>query len=547
MLSFSKHSPYAARSSEQEITCLGGRGTPGEMLSLSFSISSTESIDNVQLAASALRDSDYVIPASSADMLIVKVWKQAGIGVYQSAPASIAELLVKDDRSPIHDGYSRRGRCGHLRHVLRRSKIYIPPDIRMDGNASTALPSGEYRQIWLSLRIPPDAPGGVYSGYVEVTAGGRVSRTCRLPVQIEVLPFDLLDAAQDLFIWYKGTLDCHRVQNYVTEEIFRAQLQDVYDTGFRSISINESNTELLQKAINIADSIGFRRNVVLTASTPDALTRIDFRQLTPVYYVSDEIDARDDDAVGRHVDKWTTAQRAQARTMASLVSQPFSRRLLDADDLAAAPDVFSYYLPPNVNYFLAHAEFQTLRDRSVYYYWQSHMEKPDLHRVLAGLYLWKSKADGIAPYCYQHLPVASNSPFDDFDDWDSDVRAGAGDARFKDHMTTYPARHGSIPTLQWKGLADGIYDLRYLTTFESWLKAAEESRSNAVRKFASEARLRCDSFLERISLKNIDVTSDTSPAPYKEIDSSEYGMFRAQLTNDILAMMELTGRPAADS
>jgi hypothetical protein len=220
--------------------------------------------------------------------------------------------------------------------------------------------------------------------------------------------------------------------------------------------------------------------------------------------------------------------------------------LFDAGGLGAAPDVVSYYLPANTNYFLARAEFQPLRERKVYYYWQSHMEKPDLHRVLAGVYLWKSKADGIAPYCYQHLPQAPGSPFDDFDHWDSEVRAGSGDRKFKDHMTTYPARHGSIPTLQWKGLADGISDLRYLTTLESRLKAAEESRSPDVGRFVAEARQRRDGFLKRVSLKNIDIASETNSAPYREIETGEYAAFRSQLARDIVALADLMGIPAAN-
>src|SRR5205085_10039793 len=142
--------------------------------------------------------------------------------------------------------------------------------------------------------------------------------------------------------------------------------------------------------------------------------------------------------------------------------------------------------------------------------------------------------DGIAPYCYQHLPTPPFSPFDDFDEWEPDFRIGTERRPFKDHMTTYPARGGSIPTTQWKGIADGINDLRYLVTFEDALRIAERCRSNEVMQFAVDARQRSEQFLQRVSLKEINILSETEPAPYKDITSEEYSGFREQLARDIV-------------
>ena len=44
----------------------------------------------------------------------------------------------------------------------------------------------------------------------------------------------------------------------------------------------------------------------------------------------------------------------------------------------------------------------------------------------------------------------------------------------KDHLATYPARRGSVPTLQWKGLSAGLYDLRYLETLAELQRTMEE-------------------------------------------------------------------------
>lgn len=512
------------------------------MVSLSFSLSARQATD-LELTAADLESTVGVIPKSCISLFIVKVWEQAGIGVYQSAPARVAELLLKDDRVGLGDGYSRRGRCRHWKHLLRASQIYQPPDVRLKGAAGTKLDSNERKQIWVSVRVPPNATPGIYDGYVEAKSMEQTPRTKRLSLQFEVLPIKLLQPEQDLFIWYKGTLDCNWPQHYLSEEAFREQLQDIYDHGFRSISLNEREPEQLQHAINIADSIGFNRNILLTAPYPDRFSKIDFKHFKPIYYISDEIDARAGDLIRDHIEKWNGIKSSGGQSMSSLVRQTFARRFFDKGDIGCAPDLLSYYLPANLSYFRAHSEFPKLQEPKTYYYWQSHMEKPDVHRVLAGLYLWKSRADGIAPYCYQHLPKPPFSPFNDFDEWEADD-VGTARHSFKDHMTTYPARSGSIPTLQWKALADGIYDLRYLITLDSTLKRVEDSASEEVKLFSNEARLRIERFLKRISLDEICITSETNPAPYPGITSEEYARFREQMARDIVVLTKLINKQA---
>jgi len=541
MLSFFKHSPYAPAPADEQIARLSGFGTAGEMLSLSFSLAASAAIANLELASSDLASATDSIPKSRVSLYIVKVWEQAGIGIYQSDAVRVPELLLKDDRAPFRDGYSRRGSCGHWKHLLRASHIYKPPDVRLEGDARTSLGCRESKQIWVSVKIPPDARAGLYDGHIEAKSGDQARVIKRLEFQIEVLPIKLLQPEQDLFFWYKGTLDCRSPQHYLAEEIFRAQLQDIYDHGFHSISLNEHDPEYLQQALDIADAVGFRRNVLLTASSPQQFAEIDFKQMKPIYYVSDKVDGGDEGFVRAHIKKWRMVKSAGGQTMSTLYRQPFARRLFDDNDIGCAPDIINYYLPTNLDYFLAYSEFQNLRERKTYYYWQTHMEKPDAHRVLAGLYLWKSKAHGIAPYCYQHLPQHPFLPFDDFDEWQPGYHVGTERRPFKDHMTTYPARSGSIPTLQWKGLTDGIYDLRYLITFEAALERAESCRSTESEPFINEARRRFAEFLKRISIKGISITSDTNAAPYQEIQTEEYANFREQLARDIVTLTDLTG------
>jgi hypothetical protein len=540
-VTFSTHAPDSTRAGPQTTTSLRGWGTAGEMVSLSFGVSSAEPIEDLTFTVSAVRHGMDVIAADRIDLFIVSVWTQAGIGVYQTESTRVAELLLKDDRVTFRDGFGRRT-CRHLAHRLRGRCMYRPPDIRLDGDPRTSLAAHESKRVWMSVRIPSTAAPGIYEGAVAV-AGDHARRYGTLPVQLEVLPFTLAEAEQSLFIWYKGTLDCRRPQHFVSARAFQAQLQDIYDHGFRSISLNEHEPAHLQSAIDVAAAVGFRNEVVLTAPYPERFARVNFRGLSPMYYVSDEIDIRGEAFQHSHADNVRRVVAACGRTMASFVSERNARHL--SDNPADNADRVAYYLPANTAYFAAVSAFPSLRERNASYYWQSHMEKPNLHRVLAGLYLWKSKAGGIAPYCYQHLPQAPNSPFDDFDEWEPGFHVGSDRRPFKDHMTTYPARSGSIPTLQWKGLADGICDLRYLTTLEAALGRADACGEGDVRQLAEQARLRRDRFLARVSLTTLEIASDTDPEPYAAIRPEEYADFREQLARDTAALLEAVRAPVA--
>lgn len=523
--------PYSIQSGAT-LEGLEGFGTPGEQVSLAFGMHAEEPV-TVEVTSSSLSGSSGVIPDTAIELHVVHVWKQAGVGVYQSTSMTVPELLVKDDPLEFRDSYGNR--CGHWRHPFRHGRYYVPPIVRRHGPPRFSLGRAMTKQLWVTVQIPSSAMPGFYEGSVRVT-GVDAKRSAELPVRLEVLPLRLSEAKHDLLLWYKGTLDCRFPQHYVSEPTFKAQLRDIYDHGFRGISLNERDPRLLRRALAIARDVGFRGNVILTAPYAEGISREEFGGLTPLYYVSDELDARGPTAVSQHVANWRAARQATGRTMASLLRHSSSRRFHDVGDIGHAPDVVSLYVPNNLQYF-ADGMLRPHEDRGqIYYYWPSHMEKPLTHRVLAGVYLWRSGAAGIAPYCYQHLPQYPNSPFDDFDQWEPDFHVGADRRPFKDHMSTYRARDGSIGTLQWKGVSDGITDLRYLTTLEATLTAAAESSSAEVRRSVAAVRERTDNFLARISLKTIDILSDDGLEPYADIASGEYQRFREQVARDTIAL-----------
>lgn len=525
-LRFLHHVAYAPQPDTTPLAELSASGCAGEMLSLTCSISAAD-MDEVHVDVGDLRDdAGRGIARDAIEVFVVREWDQAGLGVYQSARTRVAELLLKDRHADLRDGYG--GGCGHWRHWRRRGPFYRPPDLRLRGAVVTDLAHGQPRQLWIALRIPGAAAAGSYRGELRVRGVRPAREPTTLPVLVEVWPQTLAEASRDCFMWFRGTLDCRRPRFYLPEPLYRIHLEDIWAHGFRTVSLSESDPALLQRAVDIAHAAGFRGRIVLSDALPPRLDGIDFRGMQPVFYVSDEIDLRGEAAVAAHVANVREAQQRGLPTMCALVQEPFARRLFDAGDIGHAPDVLLHFLPRNREFFALLSEAPQLRRRPTYYYWHAHMEKPLLHRVLAGVFLWKSGADGIAPYCYQHLPEHPNSPYDDFDEWDSHERTVSGGHALKDHMATYPARRGSVPTLQWKGLSAGIFDLRYLQTAAELQRLARQ-RGGAALAMADEVEHAIAALLGRIVLREVEVVSDDEPLPYRDVTAQDLENFRTLL------------------
>ena len=318
--------------------------------------------------------------------------------------------------------------------------------------------------------------------------------------------------------------------------ILTAQLADIFAHGFRDISLWETDAGRLQRAVDIAQNVGFAGDVVLDGFREKLWSSVNFGKLRPVAYVSDEIDGHGIERQADHVASMRAARDGGARTMASVLDWRTAVRGMVDRSPETRPDIISVYAPNNSSMLASGSPDRSRQD--VYFYWQAHMEKPLMHRVLAGLMLYKSGTAGISPYCYQHLPSAPHSPFDDFDSWDT-THADALGRRFKDHMSTYPARHGVIHTLQWKGMADGITDLRYLATLHSAVDAAERSENAAMREKGAAARKRVDAVIDRLPWNDLDILSETSASPFPNFGSADMLAIRNEIVEVLIGLARI--------
>lgn len=535
MLTFRVHHPFDAVASDVEISSLELSGTAGETLSSSLSIGSDRDIE-VQLSSSDFAGVEGSVPANCLETFIVKVWQQSGIGVHQSQPYTGGELLLKDDDVDLNDGY--RKNYTDWRHLVSPQYVYSPPVVRLSGAARTRICAHQSKQVWLSLSIPTGCRPGSYEGQICITESNGLQHI--LPVFLQVYPFVLDEPCQDLMLWYRGTLGQRDLQHYVSLKTFREELQDIYNHGFRSFTLSEEDHQLAQLALDTAQQVGFSRNVLFVAPYPERFADLRLGKLTPLFYLSDELDAQTDKAdiaecrhVRQHVINYRQAVAAGVKSMSSLIDYRFIRRLENDSDIGHQPDVNSFHLPTSKEHVALNREFSVRKNASTYYYWMAHMEKPNLHRVLAGYYLYKSKADGISPYCYQHRPRFPFSPFDDFEQWEPELKLGAAGV-FRHHMATYPCRGGTISTIQWEGMRQGINDLRYLTTLDNLLRKARMIPTMRLEAAVAEAENDVRQFLKKIDLLAIHINHESEREPYPEIAARDYDGFRGQVAEHII-------------
>ena len=206
-------------------------GAQGEFVPASLLVDPRQDVAKLQMQAGALRRvvpdgqaGGVEIPAGQVDLRVVKCWWQPGRAWYSYADdytrrELMPDLLLHDDGLVKVDRESRE-------HYLRVDKPSGPEYVwvsyhyprgasplggdrfaRLAGvpqfdyirdpvaDASVlqpvALVKDEPRQFWITIRIPDDAPAGLYEGAVALTADGAPAGAVRL--RLRVLPFDLPD------------------------------------------------------------------------------------------------------------------------------------------------------------------------------------------------------------------------------------------------------------------------------------------------------------------------------------------------------------------
>jgi len=421
---------------------------PGEYESGSFGLYALANLDSVRLTATELRAPAGVVPPSALDLRVVKVWYQAGRGIgFQNVKLLAPELLLKDDSLVRID--ERR-----QTNILKLDK-----DAMRDADALQPFPieEGTVKQCWVTVQVPAGAKPGTYRGAVRIATG---KSTEDLPVELRVLPFELLEPKIICSIYYRARLGATTpkcTSEGKTEEQLLAEFRDMRAHGVTNPTVYQGLGPDLQRYFDIRRQAGMHGGPLLILgvgvhATPEELqATVEVARangFTDTYFYA--ADERSGDELRAERPLFRKVHDAGGKVFVACYQDSYEivGDLLDLPIFSGKPDVE-----------IGRAFHANGALIGSYGNPQGGVEEPETYRRNFGLALWKAGYDCACTYAYQH---SFTHAWDDFDN-----------ATYRDHNMAYPTVNGVIPTIQWEGYREGYDDLRYLATLEDLVERAK--------------------------------------------------------------------------
>lgn len=465
-------------------TTLSVRACRGQYEAASFVVWPPRRAMALQVRATGLQGPAGRIPAEAVDVRAVKCWYQSGgnerFPINHGLHLMTPELLLRDDDLVRVDTV-------HQRNLV---KLQYPDGTRKWVDVSTPTPSPEEKdssaevfpvrdaatlqpvtirartakQFWVTVHVPEDARAGRYAGSLELASAGRV--LARLPLQVEVLPFDLApDPLESSIYFHWGfTIDEHGPGtlsiNRRSAAQFRAELADLLAHGVDNPTIGVPfDSGQLPLELKLRQEVGMRhdRLYYLMANTwhaPEQLKKIievarGFGFTEFYFYGADEATG---DKLTEQRKQWQQVHDIGGKVfVAGQAGQNFPL-VGDLQDLLVC-----YGDPSREEAARWHGKGHKI---FCYANPQGGIEAPETYRRNFGLLLAASNYDGGMTYIYY-------SGVPSWDDWCIPP--------YRQHNFVYPTVDGVIDTVQWEGYREGIDDLRYLGTLRREIAEAKRA------------------------------------------------------------------------
>lgn len=463
-------SPVPAPKAEAlEVTACAGEYEP-----VSFVLRAPKKLNGIRITLPDLVNKNGgKIPARAVDIKYVKCWYQSGetgVRTEKGKKYLVPELLVNDDDLIKNDLDKKRS---FLKAQGKVRPVYIDitsPDTRFPDHAVIRdaerlsplnLDSGENRQVWLTIQVPPHTTPGLYTAPVRISAPGMTP--LKIPLRLKVPALHLPEPELEYAIYYTGRLVPDAKARIGSQQKSAAQyakeMKDLKRHGVSAATLYQRLDADPTRALEIRKKAGLApRNLYVlgtrTGSPRDAkgldnLARETGRWLrlakafsyrkTYIYGI-DEADAA---VIRSQSSAWNTVRKTGAgvfvacprngwKAAEGLLDIAILPKGLDPEAAAAwrrtGTRVFSYHNP------------------------QVGVENPGVYRKNYGYALWLAGYDGVMNFAYQY---AKGHIWNDFDH-----------PRYRDHVFAYPTSDGLIETVQWQGFREAVDDIRYLTAFK---------------------------------------------------------------------------------
>lgn len=483
------------------------RATAGEYVPVGVVVRSSLQVAGFHLRSTAIRDgSGRYLDSSSVDIRVVRPWYQAPgawtseKNSHQGASVLVPELLVYDWNILRVDNISRKnflrlGSPGDERYVdvssarVTREPVMPSVDEYPIHDAISLvpidLPANYSVEYLLTIKTPENAEPGAYMARVSALSEDSVLIGSLL-IEIEILPFKLVESKVEYSIYYRGKLAYGLgtvSSEYKNPQQLRAELTDIKEHGIANPSVyqrlhpkgpheprNERESiSLLDKYLSIRREVGFLSpdlfflgrvtdspsgGVALGKLTSDVhrmgqlAGRLGYEKV--YYYGIDE--AAESRLLSQKV-AWEAVNGAGGRVFAAGGGE-LVRQMGEVLDMAVL------HGPPRRSDLEAARRLSNSLRLYVYGNPQTGPENPVIFRFNYGIGLWRSGYDGAMAYAYQH---SMGNIWNDFDH-----------PIYRDHALTYPTATGVIGTIAWEGFREGVTDVRYLQTLEAYVLRCPE-------------------------------------------------------------------------
>jgi len=478
------------------VSKLGLVSAGGEVKQFTFALLAGDtSIKDLSISIDDLvSSSGKKLKECSFDIRVVKVWSQDALHweVFDSTETILVpEILLKDDRVIVDESRQENG-------------FYNPPHV-LNVDFGTNIPAHTIKQIWVNADIPPGTAPGHYKGSMNINSRQGVE-PFSLPVDLEILPFDLPKAKKVYGIYYRFLLSNKKIGMQRNRELIAADLKEMKKVGFDAITIYDSVKSV--EFIDILKEVGMDGPIIVmnNKSKKDIvnLKRIFDSQAVNVYFYGvDEPNTRQKKIEHVAISKKIHDANAKVMTAITVRVALFLKDHGEQLDWVNFPQIAS-----SIKYLkkIGKGERERVAD-FITYYWQIYQENPTRNRFLTGYYLWSSGADGVFPYEYQGFP--RGLPWSE-DVWLSNkvIKKNGAMRKFRMWCLTYPSQEGPVSTLQWEGVRAGITDLRYLTLLEQRIELLQMS-GQKVR--ARQLREVMNKIITNIAQFPLDISVRTNP------------------------------------
>lgn len=494
----------------------------GEFEPASFLIHPRADVAKLELKPTALTGPGGEIPASAVDIKIVKTWYQAGTAWYSyfadtTRRELVPELLLNDENlvkvdEEKQENYLRVGDeyqwISYPREKAEKGFNYLTEPV---ADSRTLLPisltKGKNKQIWVTVKVPEETKGGVYTGKINLIADGKPAGAMELSVR--VLPFTLplpktyYNLENDFLVtMYAASMLNLADRQGLPTEVAEKQQKAIYknlrdhnifnhrsDRDIRSKSPEEDAAKL-RRELEMMKEAGFVMKPLISSgwSYPlnDKETQEEFQARIDLLAKTFKETLGHDDVF---ITSWDEAGPDRIRIMRDKTEYTNTQGLELWATTAHGKhfDLAGYVIeyanhggwPKRENAQLWHAV-----GAKVASYAGPHTgpENPDVFRRWEGLARYKANYDGSYNYKYysQLHPVL----------WEKQKANVWNDflgGQFRGFNLVYPTADGVIDTLAWEGFREGIDDIRYATKLKQEADRAIKSGNVEAKHAAKKA------------------------------------------------------------